>query len=239
MPVRHIPPLGALRHACAGRMGDDQPQPQLPGVRKARGRILSLKIRRGRMGRGFPPSGSALRLLHDAPPRRLLDVPHGADALQHRRRHAFCPRRGEGAGRRMSPPRTARPLLLLADRLVARRRPARPDGTRHGPPGGKGGRRRLFRLHEGAAHRTADTIRRRGRHLVRRHLGSGRESRFRLAAGRTLRADTRIAARMPDHQQPPSRAVRRRRRAGVRTRPAGREHGRIFGAGDQPKRARR
>lgn len=40
------------------------------------------------------------------------------------------------------------------------------------------------------------------------------------------------------HQQPPSRAVRRRRRAGVRTRPAGREHGRIFGAGDQPPAAR-
>ena len=47
-----------------------------------------------------------------------------------------------------------------------------------------------------------------------------------------------IAARMPDHQQPPSRTVRRRRRAGVRTRPAGREHGRIFGAGDQPPAAR-
>ena len=76
LPVRHIPPLGALRHARAGRMGDDQPQPQLPGVRKARGRILPLEIRRGRMGRGFPPSGSALRLLHDAPSRRILDVPH-------------------------------------------------------------------------------------------------------------------------------------------------------------------
>ena len=42
----------------------------------------------GYVCRGFPPSGSALRLLHDAPPRRVLDVGHRADGLRHRGRHA-------------------------------------------------------------------------------------------------------------------------------------------------------
>ena len=63
--------------------------------------------------------------------------PHGAAALQHRRCHAFRPRRGEGVGRRVSPPRTARPLLLLADRWWREDAPRGRTGLGTGRPAEK------------------------------------------------------------------------------------------------------
>ncbi len=210
-------------------MGDDQPRHRLPRIREARRGVLSGGIRRKGVGDGLPRGRSPLRLLHDAPPRRILDVPHGAVALQRRGRHAVRTRRGEGAGRRVPPAGSGHPLLLFAHRLVAGGCAARPHGARHGTSGRKGGCGGLFRLHEGATHRTAHAIRPGGGDLVRRRVEPGRKSRVRLAPGRTVRTDPHAATGLPGGEQPPPHAVRGRGRADLRTRPAGREHGGTLG----------
>src|SRR2546427_187714 len=170
--VKTVRALGRLQRARRRRVGDEQPQNPVRRLREAAGVVQSCGVRRGGVGCAREIRGHEVHHHHEQASRRLRDVRLEGLRLQHRRAHALQEGCVEAARRGMPQTGPQAVLLLFAARLASPRLlSTRPHGTRRGPEGA-GRMAPLHRLHEWAASRALDELRRDRRHLVRRPGGS-------------------------------------------------------------------
>jgi len=185
-PLRHVHPLGALRHPRRPVEGSEGPEcrgvdpvqrQDPPGrLRAAPEAVPSREVRRPAVGGHRQARRHEVRRHHLQAPRGVLPVRLEAHRLR-RDGHAAEAGHPEGAFRGMPGGGIEDVLVPLDPRLAPPRLPA--PGCRQpaplGHPAHRGGRLQpLHRLHEGPAHGAADPLRPDRRALVRRRLGAPR-----------------------------------------------------------------